>query len=443
MGTATERDGYRMFIASSLLLMFSYGVAVGMFQIFPYAFIRKALQGLGQLNGGNFIVYYHPVRDASWKPILDTKDAYDGLNLVTRVGADDHLVAEIIDMQGHRVHSWNVDWFSIWPDAGHLPAEVKPRSEPGCQIHGAAVMPDGDLVFNYDYLGLVRLDPQGKVKWRLACQTHHSLHVSDDGHLWVCGQEREVTPEDVYPRRTAPYDASMILEVSPEGEILNRWSVEGLLRKNGYAGLLGMSHGFVNGYAKQDILHLNDVETFPASEAEGFFKKGDVLVSLRNISTIFVFERGTERIKYLTTGRTVWQHDPDFVDGNRIAVFDNKGGGIDEGEAPSSRILVFSADKAEPEVRFAGTEIRPFYTGIMGKQQWLPNGDVLITETDGGRGFEINADGEIVWQYVNFVKPGVVGIVQEVTRLPSDTRRLFESADGVARIDAPLGTNEG
>ncbi|HPF37013.1 MAG TPA: arylsulfotransferase family protein [Phycisphaerae bacterium] len=443
MDSAPQRDGYRTFIASSLLLMFSYGVAVGMFHIFPYAFIRSALQGLGQLNGGNFIVYYHPVRNPNWKPIFNTADACDGLNLVTRIGDDDRLVAEVLDMEGRPLQTWNVDWFERWPDAEYLPSEVKPRSRPGCQIHGAVVAPNGDLVFNYDYLGLMRLGRDGATKWRLPYQTHHSVHLSDDGRLWVCGQERMFEDEKAHPWRTAPYDASTILEISPNGEILTKWSVEGLLRKNGYAGLLGLSHGFTNGYARQDILHLNDVETFPASMAEGFFKKGDILVSLRNISTIFVFERDTGKIKYLTTGQMVWQHDPDFIDGNRIAVFDNKGGGVLAGDAPASRLLVFTPGESEPEIRFTGAPEHPFYTKIMGKQQWLPNGNVLVTETDGGRGFEIDGAGRIVWQYVNFVKPHVVGIVQEVTRLPADMKRLFERPTGVARGASPIGLDKG
>jgi len=132
----------------------------------------------------------------------------------------------------------------------------------------------------------------------------------------------------------------------------------------------------------------------------------------------------------------IWQHDPDFVDGNTISVFDNKGAGVAAGEPPASRIVVFSAKDDNVDVRYEGTKASPFFTEIMGKHQWLPNGNVLITETEGGRAFEVNAAGEIVWQYVNFVEPGVVGIVEEVTRLPLKLQRVFDRTDALASISA-------
>ena len=61
----------------------------------------------------------------------------------------------------------------------------------------------------------------------------------------------------------------------------------------------------------------------PRCLKEGIFKKGDVLVSLRNINTIFVFNRENDKIKFIPTGSFVRQHDPDFVDGETISVFDN------------------------------------------------------------------------------------------------------------------------
>ena len=76
---------------------------------------------------------------------------------------------------------------------------------------------------------------------------------------------------------------------------------------------------------------------------------------------------------------------------------------------------------------FQGSAKRPFFTDIMGKHQWLPNGNLLITEACKGRAFEINPDGKIVWNFVNYVDDGVVGLVEEVKRLPLDNARLFKA----------------
>jgi hypothetical protein len=56
----------------------------------------------------------------------------------------------------------------------------------------------------------------------------------------------------------------------------------------------------------------------------------------------------------------------------------------------------------------------------------LPNGNTLITESDGGRLFEVTADGQIVWEFVNPVrggeKAGLIAILTWAARI--DPRAL-------------------
>jgi hypothetical protein len=55
----------------------------------------------------------------------------------------------------------------------------------------------------------------------------------------------------------------------------------------------------------------------------------------------------------------------------------------------------------------------------MGKHQWLPNGNLLITESVEGRAFEIDPDGALVWEYFNIVDRGRLALLTEAHRLPS------------------------
>jgi hypothetical protein len=54
----------------------------------------------------------------------------------------------------------------------------------------------------------------------------------------------------------------------------------------------------------------------------------------------------------------------------------------------------------------------------------LPNGNVLVTESDNGRAFELSGDGEIVWEFYNPHRAGdrgeYVATLFEVVRLPPD-----------------------
>ncbi len=366
-------------------------------------------------------------------PIRNTSQAYEGLNLVTRIADELRLSAEIIDMNGQLVHAWDVDWFEIWPEPDHLPEDFIPLSKPGTHIHGAVVLENGDLVFNFEHLGMVRLDRNSNVVWRLPYQTHHSIHIHDDGNLWVCGQRRNSRRNPRFPDRKPPFDEYTILEVSPQGEILQEWSVPEILSKNKPAGLLDFLPNpgdSKNGSNLDDRLHLNDVEPFPTNQAEGFFKKGDILVSLRNINTVFVFNRASEKITYFSIGSFIQQHDPDFIDGNTFSVFDNKTASMGHFQ---SRIVIVSAPDNRFSVFFQGNQKVPFYTGILGKHQWLPNANLLITESKNGRAFEINRRGEVVWEYVNYVSPNVVGLVEEVQRLPLEYGSLW-SGEGTSNI---------
>ncbi len=405
-------------------------MAVGAFRIFPYRLFALASDGLQELRtsawfGWQLAWYYRRVEASYPKAFYDASEACQGLNLIIRFKGDHRITAEITDMDGTTLHSWDVDWFRVWPDADHLRSSVVPKSRPGCDVHGAVVMDDGDLVYNYDHLGLVRLARDGSVVWRLPYQTHHSIEQDDDGNLWVCGQKARNVSDPDFEGRTPPYDEYTILEVSPDGAIRREWSVPAILKKNGYEGLLYLGSAQPHPVSRDDRLHLNDAEPFPSTMVSGFFGEHDVLVSLRNVNTVFVFNHRTERIKFISTGQFVWQHDPDFVDGNSFTVFDNDYRDVADKTNLHSRIVAIDARNQAARTLFTGTPERPFYTAFMGKHQWLPNGNLLITESMRGRAFEINADGKIVWQYVNYVDDRTVGLVQEVQRLPLAYRRLF------------------
>ena len=179
--------------------------------------------------------------------------------------------------------------------------------------------------------------------------------------------------------------AFTVLKVTPGGDIVREISMFDVLIKNKLHGLLYMSpkDTWSDTWSMEvsgDTLHLNDVEIFPSHLQPGVFEAGDVMVSLRNINAIMVFNPDTLRIKYLSIGEVVHQHDPDFVDGEQISVLDNNNV-APESQGPQSRIVVLSATHDDMQVIYSGSAEQPFYTAIMGKHQWLPNGNMLITES--------------------------------------------------------------
>ena len=423
-----------LFIFSSAFLVFNAGYLARQFKFFPYQLYTEATKGWTQIReqqSEELPWFYQHSNKPPSKVVRNISQTQAGLSLVTEIAAERRIVAKIIDLNGNTVHKWDIDWFKIWPNPEHLPEKIVPQSQPGTNIHGAVVMENGDLVFNFESKGLVRLDRNGKIVWRLPYLTHHSVHQHDDGNLWVSGTKYQTERVSRLPNLLPPFYEETILEVSPEGKILREWYVADLLRQNGYTGLLYM--GSLNNentriqgddrlLGKTDILHLNDVEPFSATMQPGFFQPGDVMVSLRNINTVFVFDVESEKIKFISIGQFLRQHDPDFIDGDTISVFDNNNASEPERK---SKIVIISAEDNSHQVFFEGSKDNQFYTRVMGKHQWQTNGNLLITESMSGRGLEIDRQGNVVWEYVNYVDRGIVGVVGEVQRLSPEYTQLF------------------
>ena len=418
-----------LFLLSLVIMSFGYGYLAKTFHWFPYYQVENAkLVAQKLINEKKNIRpwYYQRTVQTRFVPILDRDKVQPGATLLTCVGNDDSLYIKVVDPDGQIIHQWRLNWFKVWPHAKHIPARLVPKSRPGTHIHGVKLFPNGDIIFNFTELGLLRMDVCGHVIWRLPYCTHHSVNMDQDGFLWVPGNiYHESKPKPGFPYLKPWFIEPMLLKVSPDGERVREISVLDILREDDLTGLLVMSsQARWDVYARNDILHLNDLEIFPSDLPEGVFKHGDMMISLRNIQTIMVLDPVTLKVRYIKTGGMIRQHDPDFIDGNTISIFDNNNVKNDP-DPPYSRIILLDARTGENTVYYRGNTEHPFFTPIMGTHQWLPNGNVLITETITGRVFEIAPGGETVWEYFNLLNDGYVGIVEGAERLPAEYDRAF------------------
>lgn len=442
----SDRVAKLMLIFSVLGSAWMYGVLSHRNDLFPYpqirAIARSASAGWALITERSGLIipwWYVENMDQIERAVIHMPEAVaDGLVLATGVGPDNYFVTRVVDNQGGIVHAWDLDWFRLWPDSTHLDEETRPKSRPGPSVHGVLLMPNGDLVFNFERAGLVRLDYCGDVIWRLPYRTHHSVVLDDSGSFWVGGERNYRVQPIPFPNHEPPFDEMTMLEVAPHGEILTEISVSELLIDNGLSGLLYLSN--INGWdttVSGDTLHMNDVEPFPANLNEGLFERDDIMISLRNINAILVFNKETRKVKYLNVGSVVRQHDPDFIDGNTISVFDNnnlsgsQGGARTDHAGLASRIILINALTDETSVVFEGSAQTPFFTDIMGKHQWLPNRNILITEARSGSAFEITEDGQLVWEYHNTLREGLLGLLVGAHKLPSSMDREY-----FARLEA-------
>jgi hypothetical protein len=310
---------------------------------------------------------------------------------------------KLIDSEGGVVHEWRVDPVEIFSNsADRRPDDIEFDHR---QILGFYLFPNGDVLVNIGYVGTARLDACGRVVWRLAAGNHHSIERAEDGSFWIPGITKKGPAvssryPDGYPGLNALIYHEEILHISENGKILDKINVLDLLYDNGLERhILKASHWSVD-----DITHMNDVEPLGSPMAEGFpfFDSGDLLVSLRNLDLVLVFDPGTGDVKWHTSHPVIEQHDPDFLRDGWIGIFDNNKDGTDRGEMlGGSRIVMVQPHTDSVNVVFPIGHSTPFYTEYMGGWQLLENGNMLLTESLPGRIVEVTPDGQTVWEWVS------------------------------------------
>jgi hypothetical protein len=88
-----------------------------------------------------------------------------------------------------------------------------------------------------------------------------------------------------------------------------------------------------------------------------------------------------------------------LANGN-ILILDNGVHRLDD-PLPFSRVIEVNPASNEIVWTYQDNPVSNFFTPRMGNAQRLPNGNTLINEASFGRFFEVTAQGETVWEYVN------------------------------------------
>ena len=274
---------------------------------------------------------------------------------------------------------------------------------------------------------VVEFNQEGREVWRYTDKErslHHDQERMENGNtLFVCSKDLD---RPAISKRLLKDDC--LIEVDRSGKIVWEWQTADHLDDlelpkevkaeimNGYGGNrtgLGApppSKGF-------DYLHMNAASPIPASagHTDPRFKAGNIIVSYRYINTLAVVDRDTKKIVWKTVNLTIGQHNPHFIPAGlpgtgHVLVFDN--GNVDAdtnprhaSSRPNSRVVEINPlDMSIAWEYTADKSNRPlwsFFSHYISGAQRQPNGNTLICEGSNGRIFEVKADGEIVWEYVN------------------------------------------
>jgi hypothetical protein len=227
-----------------------------------------------------------------------------------------------------------------------------------------------------------------------------------------------------------------MLHVSVDGKVLEEINIIDAIQKGGYQAILLQGHPSLPENEFVDTIHLNDIELVTDELARRIpqSKAGDFLVSLRGSNALAVIGRESKAVVWSMVGPFLRQHDPDIVGDGTLLVFDNRTEmkqrtpvrWLEQPQAWGfSRILRLDPATQQVLWSFEGSRAFPFYTSIQGKQQLLGNGNILVSDPEGGRAFEVSPahENQVVWEYVNKLEgkgDGLLGRVTEATRIDFD-----------------------
>jgi hypothetical protein len=241
---------------------------------------------------------------------------------------------------------------------------------------------------------MVRLDECGKPIWVKKGCFHHSLSQADDGSFWTWRGANGAYAQYQYMVNFDPKNGKTIKEIDLVEDVVKKMkdpSEVFLIRNNFRFRSLKVQY-----HTRFDLFHPNDVEALPQKYAAAFpmFKPGDLLFSLKMLNLVAVLDPDSKQVKWWSHGPWRWQHDPDFAPDGAISVYNNNA------DLDRSEII-----KIDPATHQARNELAEgdlsFYSRTMGKQQYLPDGNILIVVPGQGRALLVSSTGNKIMEYNN------------------------------------------
>jgi len=333
--------------------------------------------------------------------IYDPQAAWQGLNLVVSTHEEG---ASLITMDGKLVHKWSLRFVDAWnappqiPEFGDAGPEYWIGKTYWRRVH---LYPNGDLlvVFETPYrtpygAGLVKIDRNSKIIWKLPENAHHDVEVAPDGRIFVLTQRIRETDDGRLAGIVPPFLEDFVAVLGSDGTKIKEISVLAAFRDSNFAPMLDLLAENTVG----DIMHTNTVQYIDAATAARlpFARPGQLLISMREMNTIAVLDPQSGKIVWAATGMWRAQHEPVLLGNGRMLIFDNQGLGGLNGPA---RVIEIDPVSLSLEWSYPGPGDERLVSPFYGSVQPLPNGNVLIVETIDARAIEVTPEGKIVWEY--------------------------------------------
>ncbi|TXD82295.1 T9SS type A sorting domain-containing protein [Subsaximicrobium wynnwilliamsii] len=386
-------------------------------------------------------------------------DVFDGYTLFTA-----HTKTYLLNNCGALINEW---------DSEYLPGNAVYLLPNGNLLRAGQVDDDSSNITFGGQGGIVELfDWDGQLLWSKrynsnSIRQHHDVFPMPNGNILILAatvitnQEAIDLGRDPSKLTEGRLYNERIFEIEPVGtdaaNVVWEWNIQDHLvqdfdaQKSNF-GNVAMSPkkldvNFLNaGNGASNWLHFNSIQYDETLD--------QIVISSRNLSEIYIIDHSISTIEAATTAgdflyrwgnpqayrqglasdrKLFGQHSPYYIqegleDAGKLMLYNNG-----NGRTPLySEVLILDPPTTAPGVydyspntafgpiaadySYADLSATPspFYSGILSSAQRLPNGNILVCEGINGEIFEINANDELVWKYINPINtangsPGIQG----------------------------------
>ena len=349
-------------------------------------------------------------------------------------------IVELIDLKNFKVlHTWNPNLDIIYNNINHIEGgkwenlNVDVNDNRTVMVH-PIFNADGSLLFQGMHTPLIKINKYSNLEWIKDDEFyHHSMELDYENNIWVCVQYHPYKIDSKYVgNNLGDYKDDGIRKISPAGQILYDKSVSELLIENNMEYLLFST----TDKFKKDPIHLNDIQ--PVEYDTKYWSRGDVFLSLRNLSMVILYRPATNEILWQSKGNYFFnQHDVDILDDKKISIFDNnykffKKRDVVDG---NNRVVIYDFETKEYsyflDKSLKNEDVR---TVREGRSQILPNKDLFIQENENGRIIYFNSDGTLKWMNINRANNGNIYTIS--------WSRIFYDQKDIEKIDIFLNLLE-
>lgn len=336
-----------------------------------------------------------------WKHQFPAPDD-DGYLLLSGVSPEEKqsIVQLIRIADGHVMAKWVPDWDYIHSQIKHHRFAPKGNSKAYRAFH-PLLLNDSSIIFNTAG-SLVRLPLcSSKPSWVLSYPYHHSIELSARGDsVWVPSVTEEFFVDNKILMHRLRDDS--LAEISLDGKVIRNLSFSKILASNQLvAHMLGSAGNIIN----TDPIHINQIT--PAKSAGLHWKKGDLLISARHLSSVYIFRPSTGKIIWYQQGPWLNQHSAHFTNNNQIAILSNHvyGARLEDQflfEDKSNRIYIHNfEDSKKNTAQVEKMSKQKPATITEGRIQLLSNKSIVFEETNNSRIFKVDSNGILLWSYIN------------------------------------------